>query len=98
MGRYDLGLSEYEFWHGMTLRRLWLLVRRREAAEQRADLRAGVLATVVARVAGSKDAKPQDFFPSLATERRPQGDAMAAKLENLKAHLLRQKLQGRRGD
>jgi len=80
----------------MTLRRLHLLMQRRAEAEKLADYRIGVLATLVARFAGAKGAKPSDFFPSLAESgyapAKAGGDAMAAKLENFKAYLMRHNL------
>lgn len=88
----------------MTLRRLHLLMTRRAEAERLADYRIGVLATLVARFAGAKNAKPSDFFPSLA-ERQParamgaaSDDPMLAKLENFKAYLMRHNLLVQRGD
>ncbi len=46
------------------------------------ELRAGVLATTVAAAAGAKDAKPSDFFPSLALP-RPRGRRMPTLKEQL---------------
>lgn len=69
MGRVELGLTEVEFWR-MTPRYYRALLSRqrdyRERAQQQADMRAGVLAAVMANTFGGKKRggafKPSDFF------------------------------------
>lgn len=65
MGRYDLGLSDDEFGE-MSPRHFSLLMERREDEHRRADLRAGIVASLIANVHRSKDAEmftPEMFMP-----------------------------------
>lgn len=86
----------------MTLRRLDLLIQRRDEADRTADYRAAVLIHVAAQLGGAK--KPEQavrsYFPHLADGESEGTDGeMAAKLENLRAYLMRQNaLRERRGD
>lgn len=67
--RFDLKLSDGEF-HRLTFRELAALLERHTAQEQRADYRAGVVASILAnqwRDKKHKAAKPADFFPSLGS-------------------------------
>lgn len=61
----DLGLSDAEFW-GLTLRTLYALLERWEAVQRRADLRIGLLASLLFnkdRKRGAKAMTAEDFFP-----------------------------------
>lgn len=86
----------------MTLRRLDLLIQRRDEADRTADYRAAALIHVAAQLGGAK--KPgqavRSYFPHLAGGESEDADGeMAAKLENLRAYLMRQNaLRERRGD
>lgn len=71
IARYDLGVSEAEFW-GMTPRTLDALLGRRAIEQQMQDYRAGLIAMLVHN-AHAKSAKSiADFFPSLKTGPREQ--------------------------
>lgn len=62
----DLGMTDEEFGR-TTMARLLAQLRRREEIEHRADLRAGVLASLLYnphRKKGAKSMKPDDFFPA----------------------------------
>ena len=67
IGRFDLGLSEQEFWR-LTLRELAALLKRWRFDQERADWRAGMVASVIANIhrdrkRRSKPFTPQDFMP-----------------------------------
>ena len=65
VGRYDLRLSEDEFWH-LTPRQFMALKERHEADQEWKNFRAGVIASTIAnalRSKGSKTYKPEDFMP-----------------------------------
>lgn len=51
--------------------------------EGRADLRAGTVAAVVARSAGSKSAKPSDFMPDFERDQDHDADDLRAKFRAL---------------
>lgn len=62
----DLGMTDEEFGR-TTMRRLLAQLRRREEIEHRADLRAGLLASLLYnphRKTGARAMKPDDFFPA----------------------------------
>ena len=67
MGRFDLGLSEEELWN-LTLPEFNALVERKREQDERADLRAGIVAAVIANVfrgKGTRAYQPYDFMPTL---------------------------------
>ena len=71
VGRYDLGLTEEEFWH-LTPRQFAALMERHEEAQEWEDYRAGVVACTIVnmlKTKGGKTYKPEDFMP---TKRRKQ--------------------------
>lgn len=60
-----LGLSEEEFW-SLDLRELAILRSTYEEAERRADLRAGMIASVLTAIHGAKGTRirqPAEWFP-----------------------------------
>jgi len=67
IGRYDLGLTEQEFWK-MTLRQFSLMVDRRnkrdEVERDRADFHAALICSVVASCHSKKSWKPKEFMPT----------------------------------
>lgn len=68
----DLGLSDEEF-GASTLRRLYAQLERWEEVQRRADLRVGLLASLLYnphRKKGARALKPEDFFPE-PPRRRP---------------------------
>lgn len=78
MGRYDLGLSDGDFW-ALTLRRLMALIDRRKAQIQIEDRRAGTIVAMMYNL--KRDAKKdpkgwtwQDVFPEHKEAPRAQTD------------------------
>jgi hypothetical protein len=74
MGRYDLGLTDREFWT-LTLRDFDALVDRREASLRFENLRSAVICCVVANLFRGKNSrpyKPGDFLPCPEVENRQQ--------------------------
>ena len=71
VGRYDLKLTEEEFW-GLTLREFGLLIERYNAEVERQDFRVGLLCSVLANIyrddkRRSEPFTPQDFMPDYGT-------------------------------
>jgi hypothetical protein len=68
IGRYELGLSEADFWR-LTMRQFDALRKLAQDVQDRADIRAGLIAATIANCTPFKEARsftPADFFPSLA--------------------------------
>lgn len=66
-GRYDLRLSEKEFWQTTPVQFNALLLRKQEADNQ-ADLRTAQIVCILANIyrkKGSRQFRPQDFMPGL---------------------------------
>lgn len=66
MARYDLGLSELEFWHS-TDRQLKALISRNEAHKERGYLLAAIVASTTANFSMSRPKEPYtvaDFMPA----------------------------------
>lgn len=81
VGRYDLGLSECEFWR-LTWAQFIALRERRDEAIKREDERCGILSMVVRRVAGDKKAKVWDLFPRWKPEQAvDRGQTLLARLK-----------------
>jgi hypothetical protein len=59
-GRYDLGLSDAQFWE-LTLREHIALMGRRRAAETEQDRRAALVAAVIANCHRNPDKRPEPF-------------------------------------
>ena len=78
-GRYDLGLSEEEFWH-LTPRELMALQERHEEAQEWQDYRAGVVAAAIVnmlKTKGGKTYKPQDFMPTRKQKKQTWQEQLA---------------------
>jgi len=74
IGRFDLGLSEEELWN-LTLPEFNALLERKRERDERADLRAGTVAAVIANAFRSKGTRaygPADFMPTLQRHERRQ--------------------------
>jgi hypothetical protein len=74
IGRYDLGLSEEDFWE-LTFCKFHALCKRKQIDDKLLDFRSGVIACTIANVhrkAGSKAYTPEDFMPSLKTAKKPK--------------------------
>jgi hypothetical protein len=90
VARIDLGLSDDEFWR-LVPRQYAALLKRRREVNRRADLRAGIVAAVIANAHRGKDSqpfRPKDFMvdPPPAAAPRPQTPAeMLAMVETLNA-------------
>ncbi len=71
-GRFDLRLTEDEFWH-LTLKELNALITRFNKNEDWLNYRVGMICSVLSNIWRAKGAKirtPQDFFPT--GKREPQ--------------------------
>lgn len=87
MGRYDLGLSEDEFW-GLTLRGFNALAKRLIKKDEWLNYRAGMICSVVANSVRSKGAKvftPEDFFPTTSTDKAQSWETILSKVTMLNA-------------
>lgn len=91
IARYDLRLSEDDFW-GLTPREYHALLERHEEAERRVDLRFGTIGELIAIAAGIKGRdsdkvlRSVDLFPSLRSAPKaataPDGRPAAIVLED----------------
>lgn len=77
-GRYDLGLTEIDFWE-LTPGQLDLLAKRHNSVEsarnERADYRSALICSVIANVNRGKGQKPfkvQDFMPQESGPKKNQ--------------------------
>lgn len=80
--RVDLGLTEAEFW-ALTPAKFFSLAERVSARETMQDFRAGALVWVVRKIAGDKQARIEDFFPSLKAIKKNR----AQSVQELKSQL-----------
>ena len=64
IGRYDLRLSEEEFWH-LVPRQFFALLERRREQIVRDEMGPAIVAWVISAVAGAKKTTPQQFMPSM---------------------------------
>ena len=79
VGRYDLGLTEEEFW-GLTPRQYRALLDRHEEAQEWQDYRAGVIAATVVnmlKAKGGKTYKPTDFMPTKGKKQQTWEEQLA---------------------
>lgn len=86
-GRYDLGLTEEEFWHLMP-RQFVALKERHEEAMEWEDYRAGVVAATIVnmlKAKSSKTYKPQDFMPTRRRKEKQTPEEMLAVVKNYMA-------------
>lgn len=87
MARYDLGMREREFWESLPCEFV-ARYERHETKHKRADLRAGIIASVIANVhrgKGSRMFTPRDFMPGPAREQKQTPEQMMQMLELLAA-------------
>ena len=85
-GRYDLGLTEEEFW-SLTPREFVALKERHEEAQEWEDYRAGVVACTIVnmlKAKSSKTYKPEDFMPTRRRKKQTP-EEMLAVVENYMA-------------
>lgn len=74
MGRYDLNLTEGDFW-GLTLKELNALIERNRINQDWLDYRAALVCTVLANAWRGKNVKPfttDDFMPKSKAKSRQQ--------------------------
>lgn len=67
MGRYDLQLSEQEFWH-LVPRQFVALMKRRHERALREEYGPAMIVAALSQMGGSKKAKPTQFMPSWKDE------------------------------
>lgn len=74
MGRYDLNLTEGDFW-GLTLKELNALIERNRINKDWLDHRAALICTVLANAWRGKNVKPlttEDFMPKVKVRSNQQ--------------------------
>lgn len=79
VGRYDLGLTEEEFW-GLTPRQYVALLERHEEAMEWEDYRMGVIASTIVnmlKAKGGKTFKPEDFMPTKRRKKQTPEEMLA---------------------
>jgi hypothetical protein len=86
-GKYTLRLSENEFW-GLTLAQFGALVERHAQAEERADLRIGILSSLLANIyrnpkKRSQPFEPQDFMLTRQSQKVPTQEQLERKLDGI---------------
>jgi len=77
-GRFNLGLSDEEFWH-LTLAQFNALAKRYDEQQERQDYRAALICTVLAEINRDRKKrprpfKPEDFMPKRGRKQKPMTD------------------------
>lgn len=75
VGVYDLGLTDAQFWR-LSLREFFYLMKRHNAEQERRDLRAALICSVIANVnrdpKKGKSYQPKDFMPKKRQQQTPE--------------------------
>jgi hypothetical protein len=84
IGRYDLHLSEEDFWRLVPRQYFALLDRHREQI-LRNEMGPAIVAWVISRIAGSKKTTPQQFMPSARSQPKDEvpWQALMAKVKGI---------------
>lgn len=90
VARYDLGLTEEEFFD-ITPAQFFALVKRKNIETKEQDYRSGVIASNIVRVVckqeDGKKYSPSYFFPSLRTDKEREAEASRSTPEGMKTAL-----------